>query len=515
MKKPVVLVILDGFGYRKDDQYNAVAQAHMRNFNAWLLEYPHALLQASGTAVGLPEHTVGNSLVGHLTLGSGRVIKQSLTVLDEAIADGTFFENQLLQERFAQLKQAGGTLHLMGLLSDGGSHSHEQHLYALLRMAHKQGLTNIVVHAFLDGRDAPPRSAAHYLENLDRVFKEIGCGVLGSIHGRAYAMDRAGKQEYIQKTYDVLTQPHTSQFTNWQEALRYYYNQGLSDETIPPTTLVTNSYMKQHDGLIFFNIRADRAQGLMYAILEHAYPAFSWIITAVRYSPEFSVDVLYPFPNVENTLLDALEEAQKKTFVVAESEKYAHVSYFFNGGRDIVHPHEMRLVIPSLAPEKLIEHPEMCAPEITDSLLRSLTKNPRDFYLVNYANPDMIGHTGDFDATVKALACIDIQLERLYSQIVEKMQGTMYVVADHGKAEEMYDPEKRQAKTGHTANPVYFVMLNKEFKHHPNILPLEGLAQVAPFILHNMHIPVPAEMQAVKTPDVEDTYITEPAARSS
>jgi 2,3-bisphosphoglycerate-independent phosphoglycerate mutase len=253
--------------------------------------------------------------------------------------------------------------------------------------------------------------------------------------------------------------------------------------------------MKKDDALIFFNIRADRARGIMHFFMEHAYPHFLWIMTGVRYSPDSKTDLMCPFPVVENTLLDVLEYAQKKTFVVAESEKYAHVSYFFNGGRDIVHPHEMRLVIPSLAPEKFIEHPEMSAPEITDSILRSLTKNPRDFYLVNYANPDMVGHTGDFDATVKAIKCIDIQLERLYTQIVERMNGTLYIVADHGKAEEMVDAETLQPKTAHTTNPVYFVMLQKELKHHPNILPLHGLADVAPFILEQMHIQVPAEMK--------------------
>lgn len=504
IKKPVALIILDGFGYRKDQQHNAIAQAHMRNFNSWLLDYPHALLHASGDAVGLPESIAGNSMVGHLTLGAGRVIKQPLTILNEAIADGSFFENHLLIERFKELKALGGTLHLMGLLSDGGSHSHEQHLYALLRTAHQQGLTNIVVHAFLDGRDAPPRSAAQYLEHLDIVFAEIGCGILGTIHGRAYAMDRVGRQEYLQKSYDILTQPHASQFATWQEALQYYYSQGISDEMIPPTTLVANSYMKKHDGLVFFNIRADRARGITHLLLEHAYPQLAWIITGVNYNADFKVDVLCPAPVVTHTLLDILEDAQKKTFVVAESEKYAHISYFFNGGRDIVHPHEMRLVIPSLSPEKFIEHPQMCAPEITDSLMRSLTKNPRDFYLVNYANPDMIGHTGDFDATVKAIKCIDIQLERLYTQIVEKMGGTMYVVADHGKAEEMYDATSQQPRTAHTTNPVYFIMMQKDLKHHPTILPLHGLADVAPFIVQQMHIPVPVEMGHTSTQDAKN-----------
>jgi len=496
MKKPVALVILDGFGYRAEQRHNAVAQAHMHHFQQWLLEYPHALLQASGTAVGLPEGTVGNSMVGHTTLGAGRIVKQPLTLLDEAIANGSFFKNSLLIERFKQLRTSGGTLHLMGLLSDGSSHSNENHLYALLRMAHANGITHIVVHAFLDGRDVLPRSAAQYLSKLDDVLREVGCGVLGTIHGRAYAMDRNDRHEYLQKTYNVLTQPHKSQFSTWQDALEYYYEQGLTDEFIPPTTIQTNSYIKQNDGLIFFNIRADRARELTHLFVEEQFPQLLWMVTGVPYGNGFHLDVLCPMPVVEHTLLDVLDGEHKSFLVIAESEKYAHVSYFFNGGRDVVHAHESRIIIPSISFEKFTTHPEMAAIEITDTVLRSLAKNSRDFYLVNYANPDMVGHTGDFSATIKALQCIDQQLERLYMQLVEKMGGTLFIVADHGKAEDMFDVATGQPRTSHTLNPVYFLMLNKAVQHKPNALPLMGLADVTPFILTQMKLPVPMEMQA-------------------
>lgn len=503
MKRPIALVILDGFGYRDDKRHNAIAAAHMRHFNSWLLEYPHALIYAAGESVGLPAHMPGNSLVGHLTLGAGRIVPQAITVLNQQLADGSFFKNQTLINRFRELKRSGGTLHLMGLLSDGANHSSDEHLYALLRMAHQQGIAKIMVHVFLDGRDVGPRSAAHYLKKLDVVFQEIGCGELGSMHGRAYAMDRAERLEYLQKSYDVLTQSHASQFKNWQEALEYYYSQGISDEFIPPTTLIAHSCMKPGDGLIFFNIRADRARGLMHLFfdsdLSPSHPEQSrrilWIVTGVRYSAVFPCDILYDAPIVEHTLLDVLEDAQKTTFVIAESEKYAHVSYFFNGGRELVHPHEARMIIPSIPPEKFVQHPEMSAPEITDAVIRSLTKNPRDFYLINYANPDMVGHTGDFDATVKAVRCIDIQLDRLYVQIVEKMGGTMYIVADHGKAEDMYDEKANQPRTAHTTNPVYFLMMQKDIKHKPHLLSLYELSEIAPFILKQMHLPIPQEMQ--------------------
>jgi 2,3-bisphosphoglycerate-independent phosphoglycerate mutase len=495
IRKPVVLVILDGFGYSKQTSYNAVTAAHMHNFNNWLAEYPHALLKAAGTAVGLAPDTPGNSLVGHLALGAGRVVQQPATVLNDEIASGEFFKNPLLIKRFQELKNSGGTLQLMGLLSDGQSHSDDTHLYALLRMAHQQGLTKIVVHAFLDGRDVPPKSAAVYLARLDDVFKEIGCGVLGSIHGRFYPMERSDSPEYINKSYDILTKSHQAQFSSWREALDYYYARHIYDEMIPPTTLVADSYIHDGDGLIFFNIRADRARNLTRLFTQAQHPKLLWFITGVRYVPNFSGDVLCDLPVVDHTLLDVLEEAQKKFFVIAEHEKYAHVTYFFNGGREIVHPHESRVIIPSLPADKFAQHPEMSAPEITKAVLSSLTQHARDFYLINYANPDMVGHTGNFEATVKAVQCIDRQLKKLYEQVVEKMAGTLYIVADHGKAEEMRDPVTHQPKTAHTANPVYFLMLQKNLKNGSRELPLHQLADVAPFILKQMQLPVPVEMK--------------------
>lgn len=494
IKKPTALVILDGFGYRKDRQYNAIAHARMRHFNQWLSQYPHALLQASGHFVGLPDGTPGNSLVGHMALGTGRVIKQPITVLNEEIQDGSFFKNPVLVGCLQQLRETGGTLHLMGLLSDGSSHSNEVHLYALLRAAKQQGITKIVVHAFLDGRDVPPRSAAEYLTHLDTVLKEIGVGRLGSIHGRAYPMDRNEHWEYVRKSYNLMTEPNTKQFATWRQALDYYYGQGLTDEMIPPTCLADHSEIKDGDGLIFFNIRADRARNLTRLFLEHMHPRLLWFITAVPYSSSFNTQVLYEPPQVEQTLLDVLEEHHKRMFVIAEHEKYAHVTYFFNGGREIVHSQESRMIIPSLPPEKFEEHPEMSAPEITDAVIRSLTKNPRDFYLINYANPDMIGHTGNFDATVKAVACIDEQLYKLYQQIVEKMQGTLYIVSDHGKAEDMFDTGTQQARTAHTTNPVWFMMIRKDLNGTQSGLDLSQLADVALFILREMGLAVPPEM---------------------
>ena len=332
------------------------------------------------------------------------------------------------------------------------------------------------------------------MTHLDAVFKEIGVGRLGSIHGRAYPMDRNEHWEYVKKSFNLMTEPNTMQFASWKQALDYYYAQGITDETIPPTCLADNSNIKDGDGLIFFNIRADRARNITRLFQEHMHPRLLWFITAVPYHGSFNTQVLYDPPYVEHTLLDVLEEQHKRMFVIAEHEKYAHVTYFFNGGREIVHSQETRMIIPSLPPEKFIEHPEMSAPEITDAVLRSLTKNPRDFYLINYANPDMVGHTGNFDATVKAVACIDEQLYKLYQQIVEKMQGTLYLVADHGKAEDMFDTKSEQVRTAHTTNPVWFVVIRKGLHSTGPELKLNQLADVAPFILREMDLPVPSDM---------------------
>lgn len=507
LKKPVVLVILDGFGYRQSKQYNAAAAAHMHNFESWLQHYGHALLEASGTAVGLPEGTPGNSQVGHFTLGAGRIIKQPITLLNESIDDGSFFKNEMLLRRLHELKQSGGTLQLMGLLSDGASHSHEKHLYALLRLAQQVGLQRVVVHVFLDGRDVPPQSAAVYLERLDQALKTYG-GVLGSIQGRAYAMDRSEDKATIERSFALLTQPQPIEYTSWRAALDAYYKQTIVDELIPPTQLIQGSEIKAGDGLIFFNIRADRAREL--ASLFEQDKKLLWFITGIPYGQGFTREALITPERPAHTLLDELELAHKKCFVIAEHEKYAHVTYFFNGGSEAVHAHESRIIIPSLQPEKLIQHPEMSAPEITEMVLRSLLKHPRDFYLINYANPDMIGHTGNFDAAVKAMQCIDIQLKRLYDVVVEKQLGTLYIVADHGKVEEMYDTSAHDVRKAHTTNPVYFLMLQKNLAQpHGSLLPLHTLADVAPFILKEMHIAVPAEMQQEATaPQTEQVVHT-------
>lgn len=502
-KKPVALVILDGLGYSPHKEHNPVYTAKMPTYTMFVTEYPHTLVNASGQAVGLPAGTPGNSLVGHLTIGSGRVLPQPITAIDQAIDNGSFFKNKLLLERFHQLKNSGATLHLMGLVSDGASHSHIKHLLALIRLAVQQKIKKIVVHAFLDGRDVPPRSAEKYLYQVEELFKELNCNtcIIGSIHGRAYPMDRNERIEYIQKSFAVLTKPQKPQFTDWKQAIAYYYAKGLRDEIIPPTALTNDCYIKDGDGLIFFNIRADRARSLTRMFLQAEHPKLAFFITGIRYEPDFTAtEPLFERPITHNTLLDVLEEHHYTLFTIAEREKYAHVTYFFNGGRETARPQETRIIVPSIPLEKVTIHPELSAPEITSAVLHSLTTKPANFYVINYANADLVGHSGDFDATVKALECLDEQLNKLYTQIVEKMDGTLFVVSDHGNAEDKYDPVTKQPRTAHTTNPVYFALVAKEVRKSANNnpaplpYPVKTLADVAPCILTYLGLPIPQEM---------------------
>jgi 2,3-bisphosphoglycerate-independent phosphoglycerate mutase len=502
-KSPQMLVILDGFGYSQHHHCNAIYHAHPKTFNHLQKIFPSSLLKAYGTHVGLIKGMIGNSEVGHLTIGSGRIIKQPVALLHEAIDNGSFFNNPLLKQRFHQIALTGKTVHFMGLLSDAGVHSHEYHLFAFLKMAVLQGVQNIIVHPFLDGRDTPPRSASLYLSKLDDVLKSLGTGIIGTINGRFYAMDRDHHWERIKETYDILTESHKPPFSSWQDALAASYARGVTDEFFVPCSLREDAYIKPGDGVVFFNFRADRARELTQALVDPSFSFFptrplhlSWMITATRYRPDFPVDVLLPEPIVTDTFLDRVELAQKRIFTIAETEKYAHITYFFNGGKEVVRQGETRILIPSKRHfETYAPVPCMSAPEITEALISSLTSNPHDFYLVNYANADMVGHSGDFEATCKAICCLDEQLKKLYEVVVEQLNGTLYITADHGKAEDMYDDKLQQPRTAHTSNKVPFLFIKKELMNHPTRLPLSELADVAPFILQQLGLPIPEVME--------------------
>lgn len=503
--QPTVLVILDGFGYRKEKKYNAIYHANTPHLDHWFAEYPHAILAASGKSVGLLKGYIGNSEVGHLTIGAGRVIPQPVRIISEAIDSGTFFTNSLLIESLKKLKKNNRAVHIIGLLSDAGVHAHEKHIQAFVQAAVQQSIKTIVVHAILDGRDTPPRSAHYYLQRLTDFLTKVGHGVIGSVHGRFYAMDRDKHWQRIEKSYRVLTEMQPLQYNSWQEIVAESYAHNITDEFVVPAQLAPGHIIKNGDGVIFCNFRPDRARQLTASFVDSQFNHFptrkldlAFFITPTLYDKKLNTTVFFPTEQVKNTLKEVLAKEGKTIFSIAETEKYAHVTYFFNGGKEEILSGEIRVLIPSLAIKNYVTHPEMSASTITVKVLTSLQTDPKDFYLINYANADMVAHSGNFEATVKAVSCLDKELALLYAQVVKKMDGTLYIMADHGNAEDMYDEVSQQPRTAHTTNSVPFIMVRKNLAGISQELPLQQLADVAPFVLRNMGLAIPPEMDKME-----------------
>jgi 2,3-bisphosphoglycerate-independent phosphoglycerate mutase len=522
-KGPVALVILDGFGYRVQHHGNAIAAAQKPNFDTLWNTYPHAILAASGPAVGLPPGVMGNSEAGHLTIGAGRSIEQDSTRINKAIADGSQKNSELLKTKLLQLAASPlalstrvkrgciegcseKKLHFLGLLSDANVHSDLHHLFVLLDIAKHYGIEKIIVHPFLDGRDVPPKSAAQYLEQLQNYFAEHNIGEFGSLHGRFYAMDRDKNWDRTKLSYDVLTQPQDHIFDSWQSVLDYYYAQKITDEFIPPTQLNRTNIIESGDGVIFFNFRPDRARQLTAAFTQRPFSHFltqslnlNFFITMTDYGiPKSSALPLFAQQKVSNTLKEYLSQAHKTIFSIAETEKYAHVTYFFDGGREVQFPEETRVLIPSLHPKNYVQYPEMSAAKITQAVLNSLSKRSCDFYLINYANADMVGHSGNFSATVRAIEFLDEQLGKLYNAFVIERNGTLIITGDHGKAEEMADESSGQPRTAHTTNPVPFILVQKNLQNTTKLpTNITKLSDIAPLILSLMHLSIPPEMQKI------------------
>lgn len=519
---PVVLIILDGFGFSPERHGNAIKLADMPCFSQLQLRYPSALLRAAGEDVGLLPGYFGNSQVGHLALGAGRVIQSVLHKMHAAIQDKSFFKQKILVENLKKLVGRTSSLHVMLLLSDGGVHSHIEHMYAVLRLAKLIGLEHVFIHAFLDGRDCPARSAQRYLQELEQYCSQLGLGKLASVHGRFYAMDRDNNWDRTQQTYDVLVGKQVASVfgENWQQVLDYSYRQGVTDEFIPPTLLNGDGAIKQGDGVVFLNFRADRARQLTECFLTSTTcpvpiedrsvnsSSLAFFITTTRYKKEFiplNNDVLYEHEPVYNTLLDVV--LQHKTlhayqaYVIAETEKHAHVTYFLKGMRDEYPPEEYREFVPSLKHKNYVKHPAMSAETITKYLLASLQPDPAYFYVANYANADMVGHSGDLAATITACEILDKQLALLYEHIVVKLGATMVITADHGNAEQMIDPVSKQPLTSHTTNDVPFIMVSAQAskqasgKSLDQLTATHSLIHVAPTLLNHMGLPIPVEME--------------------
>ena len=485
MHKPTMLIVLDGFGVRAAQQGNAVQLAHMPFWRSLCSNYPTTTLQASGLAVGLLPGMVGNSEVGHMTLGAGRIIPSDLMRLDQLIASGLLEHNTRLQ----YVLECAGRVHLLGLVSDGGVHSHERHLHALLKIFAGWGIKQIFIHAILDGRDVAPTSAAQYLERLEQVCADLGVGKIVSIQGRFYGMDRDYNAQRTYTAYQMLTGAAGAKNSTWRTALERAYRAGQTDEFIEPVLLDPAEALASGDAVLFFNVRPDRARQLTERLL-----AQHMVITSVCYDDQFNNLVLLERQDVQNTLLEVLAAHNKRVFVIAETEKYAHVTYFFQGFREPAYPGQERVLVPSIKAKNYSEYVEMSAPEITRVLVRSLRGSPADFYLVNYANADMVGHSGDLNATIKACEVLDQQLALLCYEVVDRAKGTLFIASDHGKAEYMRD-EHDQPVTAHTVNPVPFVAIRSAWRGNVCVAGEFGLRNVASTVLTAMGLPVPVIME--------------------
>lgn len=489
MEKSIGLIILDGFGYSPESSYNAIALANTPMLDTLLQKYPHCLLEASGPAVGLLPDQIGNSEAGHLTIGAGKIILQDITRITQDITNKSFFENPVLHTALHKAKKVN-RLHLIGLVSDGGIHSHILHLEALLQATVHHSIKHVFIHAILDGRDTPPRSAAQFLHKIEKYIKTYSNMQIATIHGRFYAMDRDGNWARTEKSYTVLTKKERSPFTTWQEVIDHYYAEDITDEFIPPIQLNSQGIISDQDVVFFFNIRPERMHQLISPFIDESFNKFKVkelsnlsVFSMVLYNRKYkNIQVLYDEIHVEHTLKEWLAQRNKTIFTIAETEKYAHVTYFFDGMRNLELPQETRVLIPSYPEKKYSHRPEMSANEITDAICSSLEHDMKDFYLVNYANADMVGHSGNLEATIQAIECLDKQLIILYEEFVKKRNGVLIITGDHGKAEEMYDHQAQQPRTAHTTNPVFFIVVG-EIKSGPSALQsMHGLSNIADFI---------------------------------
>lgn len=496
--KPVVLLILDGWGHRDDPTDNALAQATLPHWHRLLASAPHTLIHTEGRHVGLPEGQMGNSEVGHMNLGAGRIVYQDLTRIDAAIEDGSFFANEELRAACAAAKASGGTLHLMGLLSPGGVHSHEAHIFAMIDLARREGVPRVAVHAFLDGRDMPPRSAAPSLAALEAACAQAGNARIATVTGRYYAMDRDKRWDRQRKAWDAIVEGMAEHVAaDAAIALANAYARGENDEFVAATVIGAPVPMGDGDAVVFMNFRADRARQLTAAFVapdfdgfEARRPALSRFVCLTEYDAKLPAPVAFAPDDLRNTLGEVLAANGLKQLRIAETEKYAHVTFFFSGGREEPYEGESRVLVPSPKVATYDLQPEMSCPEVTDKLVAAIRSGEIDVAICNIANPDMVGHSGILAAAIQAAEAVDVAIGAVW-QAVQDAGGALLVTADHGNVEMMRDPETGQPHTSHTVGPVPFVYVG------PRAATLRSggaLRDVAPTILDLLGVPKPAEM---------------------
>jgi 2,3-bisphosphoglycerate-independent phosphoglycerate mutase len=507
--KPVLLVVLDGWGIRATREANAIAIAGTPNMDALQREFPHAALETSGLSVGLPEGQMGNSEVGHTNLGAGRIVYQDLVRINRAVEDGSFYKNDALLLACRRAREAGGALHLLGLVSDGGVHSHVEHLHACLELARREGVARAYVHAFMDGRDTPPKSGLDYLAAVERRLAATGHGKVATVTGRYWAMDRDKRWDRVAQAYAAMVSGEGFKAASGTAAMEAAYARGETDEFVKPTVVVNGDgkpvgAIRDGDAILFFNFRADRAREITRAFTQdgfhdferQAVPRLSAYVCMTQYDETFTLPVAYAPQDLTEIFPELVARAGLRQLRTAETEKYAHVTFFFNGGRETVFQNEDRILVPSPRDVKTYdEKPEMSAREVTDKLVQALGTGQYGFTLVNFANPDMVGHTGILDAAVKAVRVVDECVGRLW-QAARKQGMAMLVTADHGNCEMMTDPVTGQPHTAHTLNPVPFILADPDFRG-AKLREKGVLADVAPTALQVMGLPQPKEMKGL------------------
>lgn len=499
-KAPVAIIILDGLGWRHEVMGNAVAQAKKPYFDHLLEKYPHSTLKASGLDVGLPEGQMGNSEVGHTNIGAGRIVYQSLTRIDKAIQDGDFQTNPVLSDAMDSTIKQQSNLHLFGLLSDGGVHSHINHLISLIKTAKEKGVPNIYVHAFLDGRDVSPNSGINYVKQLEEAIKEIGAGEIATISGRFYAMDRDKRWERVEKAYNAIAHGEGEKATSALEAVQTSYDNEKFDEFVLPTVIEKDgkpvATLQDNDSIIFFNFRPDRAIQLSNAITDDEWEFFDRgqraknlkLVTMTMYNPSIKAEIAFPPVALKNVIGEVLSDKGLSQLRIAETEKYPHVTFFMNGGRNEEFPGENRILIPSPKVETYDLKPEMSAYEVTDALVADIEADKHDAIILNFANPDMVGHSGMLEPTIKAIEAVDENLGRVIDAITAK-GGYAIIFADHGNADTMTTPEGKP-HTAHTTVPVPVIVT----KEGVTLREDGRLADIAPTMLDLLNIEKPVEM---------------------
>ncbi len=502
--RPTVLIILDGWGNSSQTQYNAVANARKPCWDKLIADRPNSLIYTSGAEVGLPADQMGNSEVGHLNLGSGRVVYQEFTRVSRAIRTGSFYANQTLTTAVDTAMATDSAVHILGLLSPGGVHSHEEQIHAMAELAHKRGAQRVYLHAFLDGRDTPPKSAAASIKAMEDKFTELGNGRIASIIGRYYSMDRDHRWPRVKEAYDLISMAKGSfQAADASSALDMAYERGETDEFVKATAIIPEGEsavtLEDGDVIVMMNYRSDRARQITRPFVDPEFddfemecrPRLGSFVSLTEYSSKFDIPVAYPAERLQNVFGAYISKLGLHQLRIAETEKYAHVTFFFNGGEEDPFEWEDRILVPSPDVATYDLKPEMSAVELTDKLVDAIESEKYDVIICNYANPDMVGHTGNYDATVKAIEALDSCLQRVV-QTLDKVNGEALITADHGNAEKMRDADTGQPHTAHTTNPVPLIYVGQR---DVEISPDHGvLADIAPTMLYLMGLDLPSQM---------------------